>query len=88
MKAWNRYLQKLVTDYVAAWATTHNIPPERWRGGPIGTRIDSLSGETSSKPQTISQRAELYNFFDSLPIEDLLQLRVPLDWVLKVTRVK
>jgi len=40
----------------------------------------------SEKPQNVSQRAELYNFFDQLPIEDLLQLRVPLEWVLKVTR--
>ena len=88
MKAWNRYLQKLITDHVAAWATAHNIPAERWRGVPGSSRFDSLSTETGSKPQSISQRAELYNFFDSLPIEDLLQLRVPLEWVLKVTRDK
>jgi hypothetical protein len=88
MKAWNRYLQRLINDHVAAWAAAHNIPSERWRGGTTSNRVDSLLTETGSRPQTISQRAELYNFFDSLPIEDLLQLRVPLDWVLKVTRVK
>ena len=86
MQAWNRYLQKLVTDQVSAWAIAHNIPPERWSGGPTRTRIDGSPAETVPKTQSISQRAELYNFFDSLPIEDLLQLRVPLEWVLKVTR--
>lgn len=39
-----------------------------------------------TKTHSIGQRAELYNILDSVPIEDLLQLRVPLDWVLKVTR--
>ena len=42
----------------------------------------------ASKVQNIGQRAELYNLFDSLPLEDLLQLRVPLGWVLKVIRDK
>ena len=39
-----------------------------------------------TKTHSVGQRAELYNFLDNLPIEDLLQLRVPLEWVLKVTR--
>jgi len=89
MQAWNRYLQKLVTDRVVDWATAHNIPPERWSGGARRTtRLDGSLTEADSQPQSISQRAELYNFFDNLPIEDLLQLRVPLEWVLKVTRDK
>lgn len=88
MQTWNRYLQKLVTDHVAAWATAHHIPPERWSGGESRPRAVGAVTEAASKPQGISQRAELYNFFDNLPIEDLLQLRVPLDWVLKVTRNK
>jgi hypothetical protein len=46
-----------------------------------------MAGEVS-KPQSIGQRAELYNFFDSLPLEDLLKLRVPLELVLKATRDK
>jgi hypothetical protein len=41
-----------------------------------------------TKMHSIGQRAELYNFLDNLPLEDLLQLRVPLEWVLKVTRDK
>jgi hypothetical protein len=87
MRAWNRYLQKQITDCVAAWATNHGIPEERWLAP--ARRIQFFRGEVeaaSAKPQNISQRAEVYNFFDQLPIEDLLQLRVPLEWVLKVTR--
>jgi hypothetical protein len=86
MKSWNRYLQKLITDHAAAWAAAHNIPAERWSAS--HARADGILTVVPSKAQSISQRGELYNFFDSLPIEDLLQLRVPLEWVLKVTRDK
>lgn len=88
MKTWNRYLQKLITDKVVDWATANNIPRERWRGSAHSTSFGDALTETGSKPQSISQRAELYNVFDSLPIEDLLQLRVPLEWMLKVIRDK
>ena len=87
MKAWNRYLQKQITDHVAAWATANGIPEERWFAPVEGIRLfRSTAQALPSKPQSISQRAELYNFLDQLPIEDLLQLRVPLEWVLKGTR--
>ncbi|GEM_PF-1626609 len=88
MHAWNRYLQKLITDQVAAWANEHNIPAERWSTGTTYEGPETLRSRTVSVGQTMSQRAELYNFLDSLPIEDLLQIRVPLLWVLKVTRDK
>jgi hypothetical protein len=87
MRAWNRYLQKQTTDYVAAWASKHAVSEERWLAAARPPRFSRANGEAApTNPQTVSQRAELYNFLDQLPIEDLLQLRVPLDWVLKVTR--
>ena len=87
MRAWNRYLQKQITDHVAMWAATNDIPEERWLALSRGIQFFRAAGEAAvARPQNISQRAELYNFFDQLPIEDLLQLRVPLEWVLKVTR--
>lgn len=87
MRAWNRYLQKQITDHVANWAGKYGIPDERWVAPARGIQLFRVDGEaTLAKPQNISQRSELYNFFDQLPIEDLLQLRVPLEWVLKVTR--
>lgn len=87
LHAWNRYLQKQITDHVAAWATKNGVSEDRWCSGE-SRREGGVSVAKLNKPQTISQRAELYNFFDNLPIEDLLQLRVPLEWVLKVTREK
>jgi hypothetical protein len=87
MQAWNRYLQKKITDRIAEWAQHHGVPEDRWRGvsskwlGGVSQR-DGLR----LNAQPIGQRAELYKFLDDLPIEDLLQLRVPLDWVLKVMR--
>lgn len=86
-RAWKRYLQKLTTDHVAAWAAANNIP-ERWSAAAAYVPMDGSLPETLFKPQSISQRAELYNLFDTLPIEELLQLRVPLEWILKVTRDK
>jgi hypothetical protein len=87
MRAWNRYSQKQITDYVAEWAAANNIPEERWLASSRGIQFFGATGEAMSpKPQNISQRAELYNFFDQLPIEDLLELQVPLEWVLKVRR--
>ena len=87
MRVWNRYLQKQITDHVATWAANHDLPDERWLAPSRGMQFFRSSGDaTPQKPQNISQRAELYNFFDQLPIEDLLELRVPLEWVLKVTR--
>jgi hypothetical protein len=87
MRSWNRYLQKQITDHVVAWATKHGVAEERWIAPSHAIQFFRADGEAgAAKPQNISQRAELYNFFDQLPIEDLLELRVPLEWVLKVTR--
>jgi hypothetical protein len=88
MHSWNRYLQKQVTDKVAEWAAANGISEDRWCSGT--SRADESSAQESMplKTHSIGQRAELYNFLDSVPIEDLLQLRVPLDWILKVTREK
>jgi len=86
--AWNRYLQKQITDYVAAWASANNVPEERWCSGTSRSDVGALKEAMPMKTHSIGQRSELYNFLDNLPIEDLLQLRVPLEWVLKVTREK
>jgi hypothetical protein len=85
-RAWNRYLQKQITDYVAEWAARNGVAEERWIAPSQGSPAFRGAGDVSSRPPNVSQRAELYNFFDRLPIEDLLQLRVPLEWILKVTR--
>lgn len=86
--AWNHFLQKRITDHVASWGTENGVSEERWRSG-ASRSGDGLAREPmSTKTHSIGQRAELYNFLDNLPIEDLLQLRVPLEWALKVTRDK
>lgn len=85
-RAWNRYLQKQITDHVTKWAENNGIAEERWMAPAQGLQASRAPGDAVSNPPNISQRAELYNFFDQLPIDDLLQLRVPLDWVIKVTR--
>ncbi|MCC6587867.1 MAG: hypothetical protein IT168_14320 [Bryobacterales bacterium] len=88
MHAWNRFLQKQITDHVAAWAQANGVPEERWCSGTSRSEDGSSKEPMPLKTHSIGQRAELYNFLDNVPIEDLLQLRVPLEWVLKVTRDK
>jgi hypothetical protein len=88
MHSWNRYLQKQITDYAASWATSNNVPEDRWCSGTSRSDEGTLKEAMPTKKHSIGQRAELYNFLDNLPIEDLLQLRVPLEWVLRVTREK
>jgi hypothetical protein len=64
MRAWNRYLQKQITDHVAKWAAKYGIPDERWLAPARGIQFFPADGEaTFAKPQNISQRAELHNFF-------------------------
>lgn len=87
MRAWNRYLQKQTTDYVSAWADKHSVSEDRWLAPARALQFSRSDGEVVSlASQNVSQRAELYSFLDQLPIEDLLELRVPLNWVLKMTR--
>jgi hypothetical protein len=88
MRAWNHYLQKQITDHVAAWATVNNVPEDRWCGGISRNDGSGSTANLESRPQTMGQRSELYNFLDNIPIEDLLQLRVPLEWMLRATREK
>jgi hypothetical protein len=86
-RAWNHYLQRQITDQVALWAAKNRVPEERWLASSHSIQFFRADADViTARPQNISQRAELYNFLDQLPIEDLLQLRVPLEWVLKVTR--
>ena len=86
MHAWNRYLQKQITDHVRIWATANGVSEDRWCSGTSTSDDYTRKESVPAKAYTVGQRSELYNFLDNLPIEDLLQLRVPLDWVLKVMR--
>jgi hypothetical protein len=88
MHAWNRYLQKQITDHVATWAAANSVPEDRWCSGTSRSDDTASKEAMPAKTHSIGQRAELYNFLDNLPIEDLLQLRIPLELVLKVMREK
>lgn len=88
MHAWNRYLQKQVTDRVAEWAVANGVSEDRWCSGTSRGEEGTSKEPMPLKSHSVGQRSELYNFLDRVPLEDLLQLRVPLDWVLKITREK
>ncbi len=87
-RSWNRYLQKRITDCVASWADANKVSSDLWQVAADDFLAGSPTTGTDLRPRGTSQRTELYNFFDSLPLEDLLKLRVPLELVLKAAREK
>lgn len=78
-RVWNRYQQKQVADWVERWSQKHGLSGELWKG---------ISRSSVHQPVTINRRAEIYNLLDQVPIEDLLQIKVPLEWLLKITQGK
>lgn len=78
-RVWNRYQQKQVADWVERWSRKHGLSDDLWRG---------VSRSSVHQPVTINRRAEIYNLLDQVPIEDLLQIKVPLEWLLKITQGK
>ena len=73
-KAWNLFLINKVVPIVEQWADQNKVPREQWL---------QLS---KSKSEEDASRRELYQFFDSVSIDDLLTLQIPLRWV--VGRIK
>ena len=80
LRAWNRFLQKQIADRVSGWAQENHVPEERWKATERQMGFDL----PISKP--VNQRTEIYDLLDRLPLEDLLQLRVPLEWMLKAMK--
>lgn len=68
---WNTYLQERVAEVVRAWAVPAGIPDSVWLG--------SYSGPT---PPEQSARADLYRLLDKIPLQKLLELNVPLGWLI------
>lgn len=78
-RVWNRYQQKQVVDWVERWSQKNGLSDDVWRGA---------SRSSVNQPTTLNRRAEIYNLLDQVPIEDLLQIKVPLEWLLKITQGK
>lgn len=49
MHAWNRFLQKQITDHVAAWAAANEVPEERWCSGT--SRSDDGPAKNRCRPK-------------------------------------
>jgi hypothetical protein len=73
-KQWNLFLFKRVVPIIEQWADHNKIPREQWL--------------QSSKPKAVEDidRRELYQFLDSVSIDDLMNLHVPLRWVIGRTK--
>jgi len=77
-RAWDRYQQKQISGWIERWAQKHGLTDNVWT---------SVSRSTK-QPITINRRAEVYNVLDQIPIDDLLQIKVPLEWLVKLAREK
>lgn len=74
-KSWNHYVQNQVAEIIRHWANANNIAEDRWRAeAQVGTGL------------VPSTRAELYNLLDQVPIDELLKLQVPLNWLILTRR--
>ena len=68
MKKWNVFLLSKVEPVISAWAEQNKIPTETWRQRKTEWRDN--------------QRRALYRLLDEVPVEDLLETKVPLRWFL------
>jgi hypothetical protein len=62
MHAWNRYLQKQITDHVAAWAAANGVSEDRWCSGTSRSDDGASKEAMPAKTHSIGQRAELTIF--------------------------
>ena len=70
-REWNGFLLSKVFPVIQAWASYNNVPNERW-----------LMSETVFRRGPLGRR-EIYAILDRVPLEELLQLKVPLGWLLR-----
>ncbi len=68
-QAWNVTFSNHVADYIRTWSETHGLPADRWLV------------QEQRLPRDV--RREIYNMLDSLSVEELLELKVPLKWFLR-----
>lgn len=79
-RAWNRYQANLLSNWISDWAKRNGIT------NPITGSLSDQDDAAKSSPA--NKRAELYNLFDKVPLEELLKLRAPLAWMLAALDVK
>jgi hypothetical protein len=65
---WNRFWFVKVSEAVKNWAQEHDIPDSAWL---------VLSGSTVSDEEA-KVRQRIYRIFDTIPVDDLLNVRIPL----------
>jgi hypothetical protein len=73
--SWNAFRLSRIKPVIEEWASRHGIPEYRWLVKP-GFR------------EPIGSRAEIYGILDRIPIEKLLDLPIPLRWLVEATKGK
>ena len=75
-RSWNRYQQNLLSESIASWAEKNHISLRVW---------EAVTG-SAAESVPITKRSELYNLLDRIPIEKVMELKVPLEWLLSIAR--
>lgn len=69
---WNDFLVKCVREVISDWGNQHGVSQDVWLAG-HGRRPRDEQGA----------RARLYTLLDQIPLERLLELRIPLGWLIR-----
>lgn len=70
-RRWHSVLVHHVAATIRAWATPHQIPDELW-----------LTQEVAAPVPGEVARKRVYELLDTIPVEQLLELRLPIRWLL------
>lgn len=69
LERWNGFWLDKVSAYIAGWARPHAISDIVWL-------------RSADQKEDGNQRAQLYRALDQIPLDHLLELRIPLKWLL------
>lgn len=73
--SWNRAFSAKVSEFISDWAKRYGVRDDIWFESGL-QRIEDTA------------RAKLYAILDQVPIEELVELRIPLKWLLDSKRTR
>jgi hypothetical protein len=72
---WNKAFSRRVNDFISDWAKRYGVRHEIWLETGL-QRIEDIA------------RAKLYTILDQVPIEELIELRIPFKWLIDSKRTR
>lgn len=72
---WSKVFSSKVNDFITEWAKRYGVRDEIW----LESNLEQIEDNA---------RAKLYAILDQVPIEELVELRIPLKWLLDSKRLR